>query len=106
MPDSENDVIDLTVSSDHGEEPAVSSESLAQLHVAIVTVPENRLREVLAGLVDSNLAVQRAMLAELVTVRKRKHTPTPRYETCYRCGESFDAGEDREDDECSYHPGK
>jgi hypothetical protein len=100
MPD---DVIDLTLSS--SEEEEVDDVSLTQLHIAITTVPEARLREVVAKLVDSDHAVQQAMLEELVTVKKRTRAAAPRYEICFNCREEFDASEDREEHECCYHPG-
>jgi hypothetical protein len=99
-----DDVIDLTLSSDHEED--VDDVSVAQLHVAITTVPEARLRQVVAKLVDSDRAVRRAMLKEFATVKKPKRVVVPRYETCASCREVFDVNEDREEDECSYHPGK
>lgn len=99
-----DDVIDLTLSSDHEED--VDDVSLTQLHVAISTVPEARLRQIVAKLVDSDIAVRRAMLKELVMVKKQTRVVVPRYETCVSCREVFDANEDREEDECCYHPGK
>jgi len=46
------------------------------------------------------------MLKELVTVKKRKHAPVPRYEIWSTVGKNFDAAKDRERGECCYHPGK
>jgi hypothetical protein len=97
-----SDVIDLTVSSDHEDVDF----SLTQLRRAIAAVSEVRLRAIVVKLVDNDLAVRRAMLKELVTVKKRKHAPVPRYEICVNCRKEFDASQDRERGECCYHPGK
>jgi uncharacterized protein YgiB involved in biofilm formation len=98
-----DDIIDLTVSSDHED---IDDASLSQLHVAIANVPEARLRKIVDKLVDNDRAVRHALLKELVTVKKQTRKAVPRYETCVNCREEFDASEDRDKDECCYHPGK
>lgn len=99
-----SNVIDLTLSSDNEED--ADEVSLTQLKIAITTVQEARLREVITKLVENDRAVQRALLKEFVTVKKRARAVVPRYETCVNCREEFDASGDREEDECCYHPGK
>ena len=98
-----DDVIDLTLSSDHED---VDDASLKQLHIAIASVPEARLRKVVDKVVDNDRAVRHALLKELVTVKKRTLKVVPRYETCVMCQTEFDASEERDEDECCYHPGK
>lgn len=107
-----SDVIDLTVSSGSDEssnegEPAVhvNAASKSQLHIAIDTVPESRLRYVLKILVDKDPAVERAVLKELVTVKKRTNVVMPRWEICANCEEEFDVSQRRDDEECMYHSG-
>ncbi|KII89662.1 hypothetical protein PLICRDRAFT_158759 [Plicaturopsis crispa FD-325 SS-3] len=113
---ADDDVIDLTNDSDNEEQnakPGMDDISRTQLHVAIATVPETRLREIVAKLVDTIPAVGNAFLKELVT--KRAHTelragcsrsPVPRWEICANCEEEYDMSVEREDDECCYHPGQ
>jgi hypothetical protein len=109
-----SDVIDLTLSSDSDDkessdegEPAVhvNAASKSQLHTAIDTVPESRLRNVLRRLVDKDAAVERAMLKELVTIKKRTNVVMPRWEICANCEEEFDVSQRQDDEECMYHPG-
>jgi len=111
-----SDVIDLTLSSDpesaNGSsedegEPAVNvnAASKLQLHTAIDTAPESRLRHVLKRLIDKDPAVERAVLKVLVTVKKRTRVVMPRWEICANCREEFDASKRRDDEECTYHLG-
>lgn len=105
MPNDTDSVIDLTSSSDDETEP-IDDISVTQLHVAIATVPEIRLREVVTKLVDENRTVQRAVFAQLVTFSKQTRAVVPRYEICINCEEEFDVSDNREEDECTYHPGE
>jgi len=102
------EVIDLTLddSSDEGE-PAVLVDDVSRTHLlaAIDTVPELRLRHVITKLVNEDPAVERALLRELVTVKKRTRAMMPRWEICQNCEEEFDVSEARDDEECTYHTG-
>lgn len=105
MSDDTDSVIDLTGTSDH-ENEAIDDVSVTQLHIAIATVPEIRLREVVAKLVDEDRTIQRAVFAQLVTATRQTRAVVPRYEICANCGDEFDVSDDREEDECTYHPGE
>jgi hypothetical protein len=85
------------------EEDSSSDPSRAQLRAAIFRVPEARLREVLADLVDTVPAVYHALARELVTVSRTTRVVVPRWETCSNCGETYDVNSD--DEECTFHPG-
>lgn len=134
MSQDTNEVIDLTLlSSDEEDEvetevhneieyeeedsdtvAPIDDESLAQLLAAIETVSEARLRSILANLIDTNDAVQRALFNELVIVpaqhqeqkRRRAEPVVSRYVACANCDEEFDIGQEREEGECRYHPGQ
>ena len=105
------EVIDLTLLEDSSdeEEPAIYVDdvdvSRAQLHFAIDTVPESRLRLVMKQLVDEDSAFAHAVLRELVTVKKRTREVMSRWEICTNCEEEFDVSVARDDEECSYHTG-
>ncbi|KAJ7352326.1 hypothetical protein DFH08DRAFT_84448 [Mycena albidolilacea] len=86
------------------EEDSSSDPSRAQLRAAIFRVPEARLREVLADLVDTVPAVYHALARELVTVSRTTRVVVPRWETCSNCGETYDVNSD--DEECTFHPGE
>ncbi|KAI0951096.1 hypothetical protein AcW1_008228 [Taiwanofungus camphoratus] len=85
-------------------------QALAKLRDAIYSVPEDRLRSIVADLVEAVPAVQQAFFKELVTLKSRKkRTATEddfvsRWEVCKNCGEDYDAGMKRRDGECRYHP--
>jgi len=116
------ETIDLTSETDSapnsraGSEQPLGDIAHTQLHVAINTVPEQRLREIIAGLVDSVPAVARAIFNKLVVAvdnesdqepEQDQHVQeyVPRWEVCVNCDKEFDAGEEREDGECVYHTG-
>ena len=104
------EIIDLTLddSSDElEEEPGVHVDYVPRtlLHDAIDTVPESRLRQIIKNLVDEDPAVERAVLEELVTVKKRTREIISRWEICANCEEEFDVSEPRDDEECTYHTG-
>lgn len=92
-------------SSSEGSEVAVNATSRAALHQAIASISESRLRQVIANLVDSVPAVERAMIRELVSFDPRSRAVTPRWETCGNCGEKYDPEVSREPNECKFHPG-
>jgi len=97
--------------------PPLSAEARQQLYRAIKTCPEDTLRDVLANMVADDAVSTHALFENLVAVvphpRPRAaqgHVGgapemTPRWATCLRCGEDFDMAEEREEDECMYHPG-
>lgn len=80
--------------------------SRAQLHAAISTVSEVRLRQVLAGLINTTPAVEEALMREFVTVKRKTRDVVPRWETCLNCDEEYDVDEERTETECVFHPGK
>ncbi|KAF9468177.1 hypothetical protein BDZ94DRAFT_1247374 [Collybia nuda] len=84
---------------------AVNESSRAQLHDAISTVSEGRLRQILKSLVETIPAVEIALMGELVARKRKTREVVPRWETCANCDQDFDVHEEREDDECIFHPG-
>jgi hypothetical protein len=113
-----HEVIDLTAltessededasesSSDDGGHLPVNDVSRVQLHSAISTVSEARLREVVAELVDKIPAVEHAMTREFVTLKRRTREIIPRWESCINCDEEFEVNATGDDDECCFHPG-
>lgn len=87
------------------EDIPLNATSRAQLRVAISTVSEVRLREILGYLVDTNPAVEEALTRQLVARRRDAQAVAPRWDTCDNCDEEYDASLDRKDDECVFHPG-
>ncbi|KAI0370344.1 hypothetical protein BV20DRAFT_995082 [Pilatotrama ljubarskyi] len=102
---------------------ALDDASRAQFHAAIATAPEERVREAFAALVDYMPAVPERVFSMLVAVRgldevapsqqqqqqqqqRGRVVMMRRWEICENCGEEFDAGEEREEDECCFHPGQ
>lgn len=83
----------------------VDQKSRAQLLTAISTVNEQRLRQVLAGLIGTVPAVEMALTKELVTLKRKTQEVVPRWEICCKCEGEFDVNTEREEDECSFHPG-
>jgi hypothetical protein len=102
------DVLDLTNMSSDDQEPSTSDAAKNQLQAAIASVPEARLRVIVAKLVQSIPAMESAMIKELVTVKRKekKRKVVPRWEKCAKCKEEFDMAEKRDSKECSYHPGE
>ncbi|KAJ7039694.1 hypothetical protein C8F04DRAFT_949746 [Mycena alexandri] len=98
---SEEEEEDLSDVSSDGPDAA----SRAQLHAAIYTVPEARLRDVLADLVDRAPAVYQALARELITANPATRVVIPRWETCASCGETYDVNADDGEEECIFHPG-
>ncbi|KAH9856508.1 hypothetical protein C2E23DRAFT_881862 [Lenzites betulinus] len=113
---------------------ALDDASRTQLHVAIATASEARVREAFAALVDSVPAVTERVFSMLVAaseevemevdaapvardpvprspvkagkVRAKPVMPgVPRWEVCANCKERYDAGAERRGVECRYHPG-
>ncbi|KAF8071642.1 hypothetical protein FPV67DRAFT_1577635, partial [Lyophyllum atratum] len=97
-------------SSSQGEdsdvEVPVDGTSRARLHEAIATVGEERLRRILAHLVDSYPAVEDALTRELVTLKRKTQDVVSRWDMCSNCDEEFDTGTRREEEECTFHPGE
>ncbi|KAG7444752.1 uncharacterized protein BT62DRAFT_981521 [Guyanagaster necrorhizus] len=92
--------------SSEGGEVAIDATSRAALHQAISSVSERQLRQVIANLVDTVPAVERAMTRELVSFHLRSREAAPRWETCGNCGEEYDLEVKREPNECNFHPGE
>jgi hypothetical protein len=92
--------------SDDDEDLPLNEVSRAQLHYAISTVSERRLREVVAELVDNIPALEHAMTKEFVTLKRGTQEVVLRWESCVNCDEQFDVNTVRHDDECSFHPGR
>ncbi|KAF8220946.1 hypothetical protein L208DRAFT_726606 [Tricholoma matsutake] len=88
------------------EEILLDEVTRAQLHTAIDTVTEKRLREILRVLADTIPAVEMALVKELVTVERETRDVIPRWETCVCCDEEFEVNTQREDGECIFHPGE
>lgn len=87
------------------EEILLDEVTRAQLHTAIDTVTERRLRDILRGLADTIPSVEMALVKELVTVERQTRDVIPRWETCVCCDEEFEVNMQREDGECVFHPG-
>lgn len=103
---------------------ALDDASRSQLHVAIATAPEDRVREAFAALVDSLPAITERVYAMLLAlpplpvapwdadpaliggVPARAAPMVPRWCICENCGEQYDAGTIREETECLYHEGQ
>ncbi|KAI0649310.1 hypothetical protein C8Q79DRAFT_506303 [Trametes meyenii] len=127
---------------------ALDDASRTQLHIAIATSPEERVREAFAALVDSLPAVTERVFGMLVAVRVegrydfgegsaavprrpverpvpvpmpayasehqvpahiqapyQRAVMVPRWVVCANCDEEFDAGSERDPEECCYHTG-
>lgn len=97
--------------SDEGSEASeieitLSAETRAQLQMAITTVSETRLRDVLKTLVETDVRVEALLTREFVTLRRGTQAVVPRYDTCLNCDKEFDINTDREETECVFHPGE
>lgn len=114
-----SEVIDLTVSSDESDQDSgdngsdeggqpveVEAPTTTQLLVAIGHVPEARLREVISKVVQEDPNIEYALMQEFFTVKKRSREVIERWEICANCREEYDASQDQDDEECSYHPGR
>ncbi|KDQ14368.1 hypothetical protein BOTBODRAFT_174852 [Botryobasidium botryosum FD-172 SS1] len=93
-------------------EQPLSDVARAQLHVAVDTVPEMRLRQIITSLVDRVPAVAHAVFSKLMVAVKNEsgqepdqNEYVPRWEVCVNCDKEYDAGEEREEGECLYHTG-
>ena len=106
--DNDDDELSSRSSGSEGsyEEILLDEVTRAQLHTAIDTVTEKRLREIIRGLSDAFPAVEIALVKELVTVERETHDVVPRWETCVCCDEDFEVNTQREDGECVFHPGR
>ncbi|KZT73110.1 hypothetical protein DAEQUDRAFT_507068 [Daedalea quercina L-15889] len=133
-PELGGDVVDLTNDSEPEDDPCpvpgprqnqahhngqLSAAARQQMYKAIETCPEDRLRDVLANMVADDAVSTQTLFENLVAanppplpaaepgVDDAEGAPEilPRWTTCKRCGETFDLAEEREEDECVYHPG-
>ncbi|KAH9928666.1 uncharacterized protein B0H18DRAFT_874744 [Fomitopsis serialis] len=129
---AQEDIIDLTYDSEpenaghpaaagprHNEVriPPLSAGARQQLYTAIETCPEDKLRDVLANMVADDAVSAHALFENLVAEDRLARPRAAqghaggapemisRWATCLRCGEDFDVAEEREEDECMYHPG-
>ncbi|KAI0784212.1 hypothetical protein C8Q75DRAFT_780533 [Abortiporus biennis] len=127
------DLGDSDLDDDHDSERSVTpldDQENQQLQVAIENTPQDRLRESLAYLALREPFVGRKLFEQLVVVREdggegdreaeaeggeadgdvEELGPIPpelmtRWAVCANCGEDYDTGIPRADDECIYHPG-
>lgn len=101
--DSEHDTDDET-SEEVGEAFQVS-DSTVRLLTAVGHVPEARLRQILIKVIQEDPSFEKALLKEFFVEKKRTREVVERWEVCANCKEEYDAGEDRDDEECAFHPG-
>ena len=109
-------------STSSGFEITLDETTRARLHDAISTVSEERLRGVVHALANTVPAAEEALIRELITLKRKvrdedgdEENPNgngvpaavvvPRWETCGNCGEEFDVGDVKRDEECVFHPG-
>ena len=95
---------------------ALDDHSRTQLHVAIATAPEHRVREAFAALADSVPEIPERVFRMLVASRLQhadaaraphagRTVLVPRWMICENCKEEYDAGTERKHGECRYHSG-
>lgn len=102
----EDDDDDVSFSGDSEDEIViVDAMTRAQLHAAISTVSEQRLRQVVADMMNKIPAVESALAKEFLTLKRKSQVMGQRWERCAHCDEEFDVSTDRETDECIFHPG-
>jgi len=111
-------------STSSGFEITLDETARARLHDAISTVSEERLRRVVHALANTVPAAEEALIQELITLKRKardedgdEEAPNgngnrvpagvvvPRWEMCGNCGEEFDVGDVRGNEECVFHPG-
>ena len=109
-------------STSSGFEITLDETTRVRLHDAISTVGEERLRRVVHALANTVPAAEEALIRELITLKRKVRDEdgneeslngngvpaavvVPRWETCGNCGEEFDVGGVRGDEECAFHPG-
>ncbi|KAI9060985.1 hypothetical protein FKP32DRAFT_960351 [Trametes sanguinea] len=90
---------------------ALDDASRTRLHVAIATVPEERVREAFAALVDALPTVTERVFQMLVANRaedgrEEQQAGHSRSVECTKCGEEYDTGTPRQPRECRYHKGR
>ncbi|KAE9402516.1 hypothetical protein BT96DRAFT_548543 [Gymnopus androsaceus JB14] len=94
--------------SDDTTEVQINRESRSQLYVALSAVPEVQIRQILTQLIEQVPAVEYALTKEFVALTGSKRKPDDSEydnELCTKCHEEFDAGAERVEDECAFHPG-
>ncbi|THH19238.1 hypothetical protein EW146_g1880 [Bondarzewia mesenterica] len=77
-----------------------------QLLDAVRTVSAERLRSVVAKMVQTMPAAEQALMRELITVCRQPHEVDHSWETCANCGDNFDLGTRRREGECEFHSGR
>lgn len=95
--------------SDDTTEVQINRESRSQLYVALSAVPEVQIRQILTQLIEQVPAVEYALTKEFVALTGSKRKPDDSEydnELCTKCHEEFDAGAERVEDECAFHPGR
>ncbi|TFK26739.1 hypothetical protein FA15DRAFT_679361 [Coprinopsis marcescibilis] len=93
-------------SEDSEVEIQLNEETRAQLHNAISSVSESRLRHVLKNLIGTDQAVEIALTRELITLKRETQTVVPRWERCMNCELEYDINTRRDEHECSFHTGE
>ncbi|KAG6877439.1 hypothetical protein C0993_007247 [Termitomyces sp. T159_Od127] len=93
-------------SDDDLREVPVNPTSREQLRDAIRELGEDRLRRVLSSLVDAIPEVEETLTKQLLTLKRKSQDVIYRWETCTNCGGEFDMATQREEEECSFHPGE
>lgn len=83
----------------------VDATARAKLRLAISSVSEAKLRQMILDLVDSVPAAEEALLRELITVQRDTRAVVARFETCANCDQEYDVGVENEEN-CCFHPGK
>ena len=98
--DSEHDTDDET--SDEGRQV---SDLTVRLLAAVGHVPEARLRQIVIKVIQEDPSFERALSKEFFVEKKRTREVVERWDVCANCKEEYDAGKDRDDEECAFHPG-
>ncbi|KAG0702468.1 hypothetical protein DFH29DRAFT_851502 [Suillus ampliporus] len=99
------EVIDLSniLPTSDDEREAVSHEELRN---AVNGMSEARLRKIVIRLADEIPVFQNALVKEAMVVNGKKRKAIPRWERCVNCKEEYDVSDERDDEECCYHPGE
>jgi len=104
--DQDDETRSSTVSSEPPNDGRPNSSIPKPLAKAVSSVSGKRLREIVLDLAAQVPAAKQFLERELLVANGAKRPSTVRWETCEKCAEEFDIGEEREDGECVYHPGE
>jgi len=103
----DDDDDNASLSGDSEEEVVVvDAPTRAKLHAAIFNVSEQRLRQVVADMMDTIPGVDSALAKEFLTLKRKSQLMGQRWEKCANCDDEFDVSTEREHDECNFHPGE